>query len=225
MNDAMRGFATRLKAAVQRSGGPKAVSEAAGVPLSTLNTYLAGTAEPKVTIAVRLAQALAVPLVELLEGHDGHEDAGIGTAQPATQIRADAATIPVLDVYVSAGPGYENEAARGSEGLPFPRSLLRQLGVREKYARFMVARGDSMIPTIKDGDLVLVDSSFTRAKDEGVYVVVVGNGLRIKRIAFGWQGAINLLSDNEQYPPEKVEAPEAESLRVVGKVVWSGGQL
>lgn len=221
----MRGFATRLKAAVQRSGGPKAVSEAAGVPLSTLNTYLAGTAEPKVTIAVRLAQALAVPLVDLLDGRDGDEDTGTGMPQSGTQIRGDAVAIPILDVYVSAGPGYENEAARGSEALPFPRSLLRQLGVREKHARFMVARGDSMIPTIKDGDLVLVDNSFTRAKDEGVYVVVVGNGLRIKRIAFGWQGAINLLSDNEQYPPEKVEAPEAESLRVVGKVVWSGGQL
>lgn len=225
MSDALQGFAARLKAAVQRNGGPKAVSEAAGVPLSTLNTYLAGTAEPKVTIAVRLAQALGTPLGDLLAEPTEDGTPGNQTQRLGSQTQADAAAIPMLDLYVSAGPGYENDAAKSGEVMWLPRSLLRTMGVREKYARFMVARGDSMIPTIKDGALVLVDTSFSRAKDEGIYVVLVGNGLRIKRIAFGWQGSINLLSDNDQYPPEKVDAPEAEALRIMGKVVWAGGEI
>ena len=225
MSDALQGFAARLKAAVQRGGGPKAVSEAASVPLSTLNTYLAGSAEPKITIAVRLAQALAVPLSDLLDDAAEGEGPGNQTSRLGIQAQAEAAAIPMLDLYVSAGPGYENEPAKSAEVMWLPRSLLRALGVREKYARFMVARGDSMIPTIKDGALVLVDTSFSRAKDEGIYVVLVGNGLRIKRIAFGWQGSINLLSDNDQYPPEKVDAPEAEALRIMGKVVWAGGEI
>lgn len=195
------------------------------MPLSTLNTYLAGIAEPKITIALRLAQALDMSLASLIADPADGENPESQRENTGFQTVTDAAAIPMLDVYVSAGPGYENDVGRDLETVPFPRALLRNLGVREKYARFMVARGDSMIPTIKDGALVLVDTSISRAKDEGIYVVVVGNGLRIKRVAFGWQGSLNLLSDNEQYPPERVDAPDAETLRVVGKVVWAGGEI
>ena len=57
----------RLKDAVQRAGGPTAVAAMSGVPLSTLNGYLAG-GEIKLSNLVRLAQATGVGVEWLATG-------------------------------------------------------------------------------------------------------------------------------------------------------------
>lgn len=56
--------AERLRSLVESAGGPSAVARKAGVPLSTLNEYFAGT-ELKLARAVALARACGVS-VELL---------------------------------------------------------------------------------------------------------------------------------------------------------------
>lgn len=221
----MQTFSARLRVEVQRKGGPKAVSEASGVPLSTLNTYLAGSAEPKITAVIRLARTLGLSVSDLLDPASESWQPQSQTLRSGSQTEPEASLIPMLDVIASAGPGFENEAPRQLEALPFPRSLLRELSVSEKDARFLVARGDSMLPSIQDGAIVLIDSSFQRAKDDGIYVVVVGDAVRIKRIRLGWQGAIQLISDSEHYPNEQLAPPDAEALQIAGKVVWAGRKL
>ncbi|MFC3635825.1 helix-turn-helix transcriptional regulator [Camelimonas fluminis] len=137
----------------------------------------------------------------------------------------DAVMIPLLDVVASAGPGAENPMPFELARLPFPRVWLDRLGVPERYARFIDARGDSMEPTITEGSVCLVDTRVDRARRDGVYVLVDGNSVRIKRIAIGWQGALTLISDNERYPTDTLAAPDAEALRVEGRVVWAGGEI
>lgn len=221
----MEAFAARLRAEVKAAGGPKAFAEKADVPLSTLNTYIAANpAEPKITVVIRIARALGKSVSELLEPIAGG-DTGSQSAQSGSGIDADSAQIKMLDVVAAAGPGYENEEPREIRTLPFARRLLEELGVKIANARFMTSHGDSMLPTIADGALVLVDISYSRPKDDGVYIVIVGNEARIKRIGRGWDGKLTLLSDNTRYPMETLSAPEAENLRVAGKVVWSGGKI
>ena len=215
----MEAFATRLKAEVKRAGGRKAFAEKADIPLSTLNSYLAGV-EPKVMMVVRIARALGTTVADLLQQDLAAGSSGSHTAPDSVPIR-------ILNIVASAGPGVEIEKPVEPDlrALPFPKVLLDDLGVPLGNARFIVARGDSMEPTIGDGAVVLIDTSRTRAKDDGVYVVVVGNDVRIKRVARGWDNAIVLLSDNDRYPSETLAAPDAESLRIAGKVVWAGGKI
>lgn len=215
----MEAFAARLKAEVKRAGGRKAFAEKADIPLSTLNSYLAGV-EPKVMMVVRIARALGTTVADLLQQGEQPES-------PDTRTEADSVPIRILNIVASAGPGVEIEKPVEPDlrALPFPRVLLDDLGVPFGHARFIVARGDSMEPTIGDGAVVLIDTSRTKAKDDGVYVVVVGNDVRIKRVARGWDNAIVLLSDNDRYPSETLAAPDAESLRIAGKVVWAGGKI
>ncbi len=217
MSDEMDVFTARLKAEVKRAGGRKAFSDLANIPLSTLNSYLAGV-EPKVTMVVRIARALGLSVAQLLERGDADRSSGTRTIGDSEQIR-------MLNVVASAGPGYQNDDPVDLRMLPFARSVLADLGVKLDNARFLVARGDSMEPTISDGSIVLVDVSFNRPKDDGIYVVVVGNEVRIKRVARGFGGSVTLVSDNERYPTETLAPPEAEGLRVAGKVVWAGGRL
>lgn len=221
----MEAFAARLRAEVKAAGGPKAFAEKADVPLSTLNTYLAANpAEPKITVVIRIARALGKSVAELLAPITG-EDTGSQIAHSGTGTSLDSVPIRMLDVVAAAGPGYENEEPGEVRTLPFARRLLEELGVKPANARFMTARGDSMLPTIADGAIVLVDISFSRPKDDGVYIVIIGNEARIKRIGRGWDGKLTLVSDNSRYPMETLSAPEAESLRVAGKVMWAGGRI
>lgn len=217
MSDEMDVFATRLKAEVKRAGGRKAFSELANIPLSTLNSYLAGV-EPKVTMVVRIARALGLTVAQLLERDDASDRAKARTSGDSEMIR-------MLNVFASAGPGYQNDEPSEFKLLPFARSILSDLGVKSSNARFLVARGDSMEPTIADGAIVLVDIAYTRPKIEGVYVLLDGDNVRIKRIGRGFDGRIELISDNEKYPNETLAGPEAEALRVAGKVVWAGGRI
>lgn len=221
----MEAFAARLRAEVKAAGGPKAFAEKAEVPLSTLNTYIAATpAEPKITVVVKIARALGKSVAELLEPITG-DDTASQIEQPESGSDSETVQIKMLDVVVAAGPGYQNENPIELRTLPFPRKLLEELNVKLANARFMTSQGDSMVPTIKEDAVVLVDISYRRPKDDGVYIVIVGNEARIKRIGKGWDGKLTLLSDNERYPMETLSAAEAETLRVAGKVVWGGGKI
>jgi DNA-binding phage protein len=62
-------FLDRLRGAVQKAGGPSSVSRGAGVPLSTLNTYLNGQ-PPKWTSLVSIANFCGISLDWLATGVD-----------------------------------------------------------------------------------------------------------------------------------------------------------
>lgn len=221
MNGEMEVFAQRLKAEVKRVGR-KAFAEKADIPLSTLNSYLAGV-EPKITMVVRIAKALGLSVAELLDQSEQStvpESVGSRTSDDSIEVR-------LLDVVASAGPGMESPHAADPplKSLPFSRRLLAELGVSWANARFLPSRGDSMEPNIKENAIVLVDTTYDRAKDDGVYVLVVGNDVRIKRVGHSWDGKIELISDNPLYPNDKLSVSEAETLRIAGKVVWAGGKI
>ncbi|MGO4735939.1 XRE family transcriptional regulator [Bosea sp. 2KB_26] len=225
MSDDMEAFATRLRAEVKRAGGPKAFAERAEIPLSTLNTYLSGAAEPKIMAVVRIARALGLSVAELLSSVSKDGDTGSQTPLAESQTPADSVEISMLDLVASAGPGYENEQPAELKRLPFSKALLAALGVKPENARFWTAHGDSMLPTIADGAIVLVDISVSQVRDDGVYIVIVGNHLRIKRVARGWDNQLTLISDNQRYPTETLAPHEAEDLRVGGQVKWAGGKV
>ena len=158
----------------------------------------------------------------------GEETAVLGHRsedEAAGRVNDDVVWVPLLDVIASAGPGFENSGPFELTRLPFPRAWLRRMGLPEQHARFLGSRGDSMEPTIMDGWIVLVDVRPKQARVDGIYVLVDGNNVRIKRVAVGWQNSIVLISDNDRYASETLAPPDAEALRVAGKVIWAGGEI
>ena len=79
------------------------------------------------------------------------------------------------------------------------------------------AAGDSMRPTIHDGDLVAVDAGRVEPLDGRLFAVRTGAGLVVKRLRQAGGGWL-LISDNPAHPPR----PAAEEDRIVGQVAWSG---
>lgn len=145
--------------------------------------------------------------------------------EAANDLAGDVTFIPLLDVVASAGPGIENPFPATIDHLPFPKRWLADLGVPESFARLLELGGDSMEPTIRDGSICLLDTRFQTPRVEGIYALIDGKDVRIKRIGRGWEGKIVLISDNERYDSETLAGPEAEALRIAGKIVWAGGKL
>lgn len=91
--------------------------------------------------------------------------------------------------------------------------------------RISTGLGDSMAPTIKHGDLLVVDVGVTEALYDAVYVVRIGGVLTIKRIQVDMDG-IRILSDNPQFKEVSIPRDMMDRISVVARVVymWSGAR-
>ncbi|QLC26703.1 helix-turn-helix transcriptional regulator [Parasphingopyxis algicola] len=129
-------------------------------------------------------------------------------------------------VNASAGPGAlageEEELSR----IAFPERWLRRLaGGDPAKLSIITVSGDSMEPTLSDGDEILVsgEDGADRLRD-GIYVLRVDNALMVKRIAMNPASRrFTIKSDNDGYP----DWPDCDldTLEVIGRVVWAGRRL
>jgi phage repressor protein C with HTH and peptisase S24 domain len=135
--------------------------------------------------------------------------------------------IPEIDVRAAAGPGALNEDHPETLGTWYlPTGLLQhELRARSGDVRLMSVRGDSMWPTLGDGDRILVDLSHKAPSPPGIFVLWDGFGLvtkRVDRIPGGEQPRIRLVSDNDAYPAYDCDV---QDINVIGRVIWAGKRL
>jgi transcriptional regulator with XRE-family HTH domain len=76
--------------------------------------------------------------------------------------------------------------------------------------------GDSMEPTFNSGDVIFVDKSQIVILNDGIYAFENENGLFVKRIQKRIDGALNIISDNKEYP---VQITKDNEINIVGKIV------
>src|SRR3546814_11782305 len=77
----------------------------------------------------------------------------------------------------------------------------RDLGAEPRALSIIRVEGDSMAPTLDDGDDILVDGGDAAARlRDGIYVLRMDDVLMVKRIARApGQGRISVISDNPHY--------------------------
>lgn len=134
--------------------------------------------------------------------------------------------VPVLDVDASAGFGAVASNETSYTRFGFDEKWLRRLtGAKSASLSIVSVLGDSMEPTLSDGDEVLVDASDhgSRLRD-GIYVLRSDDALVVKRIAIK-PGAkqITISSDNPAYPTWN--DVDREGVEVIGRVIWFGRAL
>jgi DNA-binding phage protein len=212
----LKGLAGRLREAVKQAGGNAVVAQRSGIPERSLANYLSGSTEPKVFALSALADACCVSLDWLTKG---------GALAQMPNSASEFSFIPRYDVRASAGPGaiVPFEDIDGTrQFVAFRTEWLRRIGVNPKTAEVLVAVGDSMEPTIRDGDLLLIDRSIDRVVDNGIYVLVIAGMVLLKRLQTRRDGSAVLKSDNARYDDEVVPANEVPDLRIEGRVRWFG---
>ncbi len=151
-------------------------------------------------------------------------DAPSRAVTAATRAR-DMVFVPKLAIGASAGAGalVGDEVAEARVG--FETGWLRKLGSNPASLSIIQVSGDSMVPTLADGDDILVDRSDAadRLRD-GIYVLRIDDALMVKRVALNpVSRTLTIKSDNQSYP----EWSDCDPARVniIGRVVWVGRKL
>ena len=141
-------------------------------------------------------------------------------------IGTDMIAVSQYAVEASAGPGALTAGEGELSRIAFPERWLRRLSGGDP-TRLSIIRvsGDSMEPTLSDGDEILVsgDDGADRLRD-GIYVLRVDNALIVKRVAMNPANRrFTIKSDSEGYP----DWPDCDlaSLEIVGRVIWAGRRL
>lgn len=129
--------------------------------------------------------------------------------------------VPRLALGASAGSGVDAGGEERIGAIRFSGRWLREQGLEPAMLSAIAVTGDSMEPTLRDGDEILVDRSPKPLRD-GIHVVRLDDSLLVKRLETGRPGRIALLSDNQAYRPIEAKPGEVE---VIGRVVWKSGRL
>lgn len=131
--------------------------------------------------------------------------------------KSNSALIDILDVKACCGSGNEivEENVIGSWCMPL--EIYKNITTTSPNSIKMIqVFGDSMQPTLKAGDWVLVDITHNTPDTDGLFVLWLTTGLAVKRIQGGFSNYI-VHSDNPQY---RDITASPDDIKIVGKVIY-----
>ncbi len=210
----------RLRQLLDRFTSVAEMARAVGVSDNAIYKWLSGRGQPTVTNLVALARVSHVSVEWLATGHAPNRSTKASSqgADPD-----DYMFVPRYDVRISAGRGNIIRSEQVVDYLAFKNDWVRKrLNTEPRNLLLIEAVGDSMAPTLEDSDLLLVDLGEPRFKHDGVYVIRRNSDLAVKRLQRRPDGKLMIMSDNPAYTAVAVAA---ESVRILGRVIWAAGRL
>jgi phage repressor protein C with HTH and peptisase S24 domain len=154
----------------------------------------------------RLASRLAIPLLQEIE-------------KRAPRLTPDRFSfIPKANANLSASGGLVSEEGAENQ-YAFRRDWLSTIGSSVDNLIMIEVSGDSMLPTLQNLDVVLVDTGRTGIRDKRIYAFGERDQCFVKRlILIPDKRMIRVFSDNDDYFPYDRREDE---IRVFGEVIWS----
>lgn len=206
-----------------------AFEKAHGFPADALRSVLRGG--KKAGTAINRAQEICRALG--LEFYVGPPRAEMQAAAPIDT--AGFAHLPLVDARLAAGDGARNGDTEVLEHLAFREEWLRKQGLDPSQAVLARVHGDSMKPTLEQGDTILIDTSDAARRVEirsrpparskvPIYAFRSGEDERVKRLLRPDPGTLIVLSDNPDWPPEIIAGQKLRQLElnIIGRVRWWG---
>lgn len=156
----------------------------------------------------------------------------VGPIEQVVVDGSDYAHVPLHDALLAAGSGRNNSSEGVIDNLAFRRDWLKKIGISASAARLARVQGDSMQPSLWDGDVVLIDTRSNtpivrsvEGRDQRrspIYALLDSGEARVKRVQRLSEKAFLLLSDNPDYPPELRQDRDLLDIKIIGRVVWWG---
>lgn len=219
-----------LKAWLDRKGySQKRLAAESGLSENTISFIKNRHTEPETHTIKKISKALGITVDQFWLGPPS-----LHSAQPEDEtsyipyldadkhhFNGDTVFVPHYRNRVSAGNGVSAAEPELKRMLPFNSGWVRaELGANPSDLVMVDVYGDSMEPTLYDGDQVLVDRRKRDLREHGLYVFRVEDELFVKRSEYQY-GRVLLVSDNSRYKPFYLDEARGEAF---GRVVWRAGK-
>lgn len=198
-------------------------ARAVGVVQPSLARWVKGEADPTRTNLVKIAEASGVSLDWLALGV-GNMD-GVEPQAKKSEVNLIASNDETFaeiedcrEIRLSAGGGAFNNGYEEITTTKVERAWLQSRRLKAKDCAMFLVSGESMYPTLKDGEEIIVDRSKRELTEGKIFVLNHNGSMLVKKVQFTY-GGVELISDNPSYRPLKLDTEEANSLAVIGQVV------
>ena len=186
---------------IQQKTGRKAlqreIADALDVPVNTIYSRSARNQEYRFDDIKRIENYFKINIV------GGNEDEFAAEYYP--------------DVLGSCGSG-TFVLSESKEFINVPKKIVESYSSRKKYS-VINAYGDSMSPSIRDGDLLVVENSENQhIRDNRVYVFRYGDKIFVKRLVLNINQLV-IKSDNAEYKPITLDLNENTDIQIIGLIV------
>ncbi|MDK8754245.1 XRE family transcriptional regulator [Acinetobacter radioresistens] len=204
------------------------IARSTGKSTAAVTKWLRGENIPKAENLKAIAKLLEVSDEWLLTGKnltvlDSQDLQPLSEWDETTPIEEDEIEIPFFQNFsFDCGSGSVGEALKAqSQALRISKATLRDLGIEKENAVATGASGDSMKPTIKDGDTIYLDLGRKTIKDGKIFAICHGGLFVAKRLYNLPMGGVRIVSDNTaEYPEVLLTAKERkeQEFEVIGWV-------
>lgn len=184
-----------------------------GLNRTLLSDWKSGKSKSYERYGSQIADYFGVSADYLLGRENPREESLPNNMQPVEVVR-----YPVIGRITAGYTGLAVEEYTG-DFIDVPSDIMR--GHTKKDFFVLEVQGDSMSPKLLDGDRVLVERC--DSVDSGTIVVLLYNGSEstVKQVRYvAGEDWLELVPDNPDYPVKRIEGPDLERCRVLGKIVY-----
>lgn len=96
-----------------------------------------------------------------------------------------------------------------------------ELSLPSEKLLYFIIKDEDMSPTLKNGDLVLVDAALNKGDVEGLHLIKIDSERMVRRLVFTPEKIVRF--DNNTIRNSTILADS--SVEFIGKVVWHGGKI
>lgn len=214
--------ARRLDLAIRQSGKTQEeIGTALGVSQGMIWQWAKGRRPVPATRAQALAAAVGIEDPALISAAYRVVAASIPSSNTTGSQAETFAEIPMWSARVGAAVSEPEAESELVGSLLFRPASLKRKRINAAASHVFYVSGDSMAPTIKDGAVVLFDTS-DRTLRSGKLYVIAWSGERLVKRLFNEGGVVKVVSDNPSPAyPERVVQPDDYSFEIVGRVRWT----
>lgn len=204
-----------IRALVHYAGKtPAEVARAAGLAATTVNRHFNGTASTRISLSTIDKLKKAYPN---FPGWSALLPTARDIADEGRAATDELVAVPELDLAYGMGAAFADLPVT-AQIHHFPRAWLRRY-TRSSPDRLYFAQGigDSMEPTLHDGDLLLIDTAQNRlTAAERIWAIAYAECLMIKRLRPIPEARIEVWSDNRHIAPFTAGQDE---IRIIGRII------
>jgi phage repressor protein C with HTH and peptisase S24 domain len=210
----------RIRAVRKQRGLTQLVfAEKLNMSADTVQNWEYGKSIPSIPNVHLIAETFKISAGWLLTG----EGEMLNGAEPARGLKLDLEKdfvyIPMLDVSAAAGDGaVAPDMEIVSSRLAFRRDWIKEQGISPDHTSVIHVVGDSMFPTLINGDVLLVDRSQKRLIPDKIYVFRESNNIIVKRFRKQDDCLVTVSSDNQSVRERVLDFSLGDD--VIGRVVW-----